>query len=247
MKKIEFYKSIFTPEETNSLADHVLISLNGGNNDENLLKGITELYDVNSYLTKILNTSLSNPYTQKMRDDNDWRDSIFVGGRFNVKSYTYFKYDTVKQEAAEKVFEVFERHGIDLHRFSYQKQSSSLGSFIKDLSEAEMQAQLAALQLTTWMQELVKAHEQSETTFNLKASYKNGKESLAKRDAQIPVNDKLENLFTYLNATIIFNSEDPVWLTILNDIEGIVNQVTTNSRIRRSLQNNKPEEENADE
>ncbi len=91
---------------------------------------------------------------------------------------------------------------------------------------------------------MIKSQDRFEDTFNLKAAYKNGKESLAKREAQIPVNEKLENLFTYLNATIIYNSEDTEWIKIFNEIEGIVNQMSTNSRIRRGLQNSKTTEEN---
>ncbi len=240
MKSINFYPSILTPEETNSISKQVLMSLTDRNRiDENLEIAYTELSLENSMLTKKLNTSRSNPFSKLFSDYIIKRDSIFKGGKYNVKSYLYWIFENNKREAAEKIYEVFKKHENNLQNFSYQEQSSIMNSFIKELGKPEMQAYIATLNLIFWYRELVKSQDQVEDTYNKKAAFKNGKESLAKKDAQIPVNNKLENLFTYLNATIIFKSQVPEWVEIIKDIESIVTEMSTNARIRRNLHNNK--------
>ncbi len=146
MRRIEFYKSIFTPKETNTLGNQVSKALNVENyTDVNLLRGKTELEETNGKFTQILNTSLANPYTKQLSDDNIWRDTVFDGGLLHAKSYTYWIFDTEKREAAEKVSEVFKRHEVDLHSRNFQKKSSAVSSLIKDLNTAEMQTYLTTL------------------------------------------------------------------------------------------------------
>ncbi len=117
-----------------------------------------------------------------------------------------------------------------------------MSSLIMELSTAEMQEYLSKLGLMVWFGELINSCKNTEATYSQKVEYKNGKESVAKRDAQIPVNEKLKELFSYIEFKVKY-SNDPVWTQIYEKVNGVVNQVNIASRIRRGLQNNKSTDE----
>ncbi len=239
-KTIEFYHSIFAPEETHSISGHVLQALLGIiSADSNLQILVNELDPEYNNLTLKLNTSVAVPLTKQFGEEIAERNIIYNGGRYYIKGLTLWTFDPEKQVAAEIINDIFERHGSEFLGLGYEKQSSGMNSFIKDICDDVMQAPLATTGLTVWSEELVKSHNKTEKTYNLKAVYKNGKESLAKKDAQVPVNKKLKNLFRYLNSTILFKAEDAEWMAIFNKVEAIVNQATTASKIRRGLKSSK--------
>lgn len=240
MQKISFYPSIFLAEESNSMAQQVITAVNSsGSVDETLLKAKSALESSNEKLTRVMNGILSNPYTQQLSQADDWRDSTFIGGRNAIEAYTHWVFDVAKKESAERILEVINRHGWSLHAFGYAKQSSATNSLIIELKNATFQADLATLGLTNWYLELSKSQVGFENIFNLKAGAKNSKESVEKKDAQIPVNVDIEKLITYLNSIIMFNTGSAAWNKIFNDVEGIVKQMSTTARARRSSQNKK--------
>ncbi|MCP4176896.1 MAG: hypothetical protein GY756_03945 [bacterium] len=245
MKRINFFPSIYTPEESNSMSKQALTALiERFSINEDLETAYTDLDTENNNLTKVLNSALTNPNTEQFNKDVMIRDTILVGGRNNIKSFLNWIFDLEKKEAAEKLNEVFERHYAEMHSLSYQSQSSVSNSLIKDFSEADKQANLATLNLTVWYGEYVKSQENVEKIYNKKVAYDKGRESLAKKEAQIPVNDKLENLFTLLNTALIFKSQDPVWEEIVIEMEGIVDRVNITARNRRNHNSNKNDDNN---
>ncbi|MFN8255670.1 MAG: DUF6261 family protein [Bacteroidales bacterium] len=242
MQKIVFYPSIFTPEESNSMAKQLIVAVDSSKSaDEILLKAKAALETTNGKLTSTLKALLANPFTQQLNNADGWRDSVYVGGRNAIEAYTHWVFDTAKKEAAERLIEVVNRHGWSLQNFNYQKQSSATNSLLKELQSVKNQADLASLGLSTWYEELSKAQQNFENLFNLKAGAKNSKESIEKRDAQIPVNQDIEKLVTYINSIIMFKNDNEEWNKIYNEIEGIVKQMSAAARARRSIQN-KPEE-----
>ncbi len=240
MQKILFYSSIFTPEETNTMGKQLITLVESSKStDENLLIAKDVITSGNDKLTGVLKASLVNPFTKPLGQADDWRDSIFLGGRNMVEAYTHWVFDVAKKEAAERLMEVFTRHGWKLHKFNYQNQSSATNSLIIELKKPELQADLATLGLIAWYDELIKSQQSFESIFNLKAGAKNSKESVEKKDAQIPVNEAIDGLITYLNSIMMFNKNNETWNKIYNDAEGIIKQMTTTARTRRSA-NNKP-------
>jgi hypothetical protein len=243
MQKISFYPSIFQAEETNSMAKQIITTVNTSkSNDEILLKAKSSLEASNERLTRVINGILANPYTQKLAEADDWRDSVYVGGRNTIEACTHWVFDIPKKEAAERLLEVINRHGWSLHTFGYQKQSSAMNSLLTEYKKDGFQTDLATISLTVWYNEQVKAQENFENIFNQKANSQSSKESVEKKDAQIPVNQDIEKLITYLNSIIMFNNGNETWNKIYNEVDGIVKQMTTVARARRS--NQKKEEKN---
>ncbi len=111
MKKIEFYPSTHTPEETDSAADHILNNVLGLKEDDvDFQSNLSEIKLKRSVLTKNLNSSSKNPLTRQFADDVMKRDLIFTGGKHNIKGFTYWIFDPEKKEAAEKLQEVVIKH-----------------------------------------------------------------------------------------------------------------------------------------
>jgi hypothetical protein len=237
MQKISFYPSIFLAEEINSMAKQIITTINTSkSNDEILLKAKAALETSNERLTRVINAILSNPYTQKLAGADNWRDSVYVGGRNTIEACTHWVFDMPKKEAADRLLEVINRHGWSLHTLGYQKQSSAMNSLLAEYKKEGFQTDLATLSLTVWYNEQVKAQENFESIFNQKANSQNSKESVEKKDAQVPVSEDIEKLITYLNSIIMFNNGNEIWNRIYNEVDGVVKQMTTVARARRSNQ-----------
>jgi len=237
MQKISFYPSTFLAEESNSMAKQIDTAIvSSGSVDPILLMAKTALATSNAKLTGVLNAIVANPYTIPLTNADSNRDGVYVGGRNVIEGFTHWAFDIAKKEAADRLLQVINRHGWSLQNFNYQKQSSATNSLIKELSSTALQADLATVGLTNWYAELIKSQEGFESVFNLKAGAKNSKESMEKREAQVPVNEDIEKLITYLNSIIMFNTSDVKWNEIFNEVEGIVKQFTTTAKTRRSAQ-----------
>jgi hypothetical protein len=237
MQKISFYPSIFLAEETNTMAKQIETAIDSSKStDETLLKAQAALKSSNGKLTGVLKAILANPFTKKLDGADGFRDAIYIGGRNVIEGFTHWDFDVAKKAVAESLLSVFKRHGWGLQAYGYSKQSSALNSLIKELKNTELQAGLATLGLSDWFAELVKSQEAFESIFNLKAGTQNSKESVEKREAQIPVNEDIEKLLTYLNSIIMFNTNNTEWNKIFNEVEGIVKQMTIVARARRSSQ-----------
>jgi len=137
---------------------------------------------------------------------------------------------------------VINRHGWALQNFSYSNQSSATNSLINELKSAQFQSDLATLGLMGWYAEMIKSQEAFEIIFNQKASSQNKKESVEKKEAQIPVNQDIDQLISYINSVINFKANDEAWNNVYNDVEGIVKQFSTTAKARRS--NQKPDDTN---
>ncbi len=237
MKKIEFFPSIFTAEETNTMAkqcDTAIVAVKS--TDEILLLAKDALVLSNERLTRVMNAILANPYTVRLGIADDLRDGVYVGGRNVIEGFTHWTFDNAKKEAADRLIEVIYRNGWSLQAYGYSKQSSAMNSLINEYRKPELQADLATVGLQNWFAELVKSQEAFETVFNQKAGAQNNKESVEKKEAQIPVNEDIEKLVTYLNSIVMFKTDNAAWNNLFNDIEGIVKQMTAVARTRRSNQ-----------
>jgi len=243
MDKILFYSSIFDAEETNSLAHQVVLSVNSsGSADENLITAKDLVNEKNVKLTEVLSAQKTNPYTELLKSEDYNRDETHVGGRDVLLGMTHWVFDTPVQEAATRLVKIFERHGWSLPNYGYQKQSAATNALISELKQPENQADLTTCGMIKWFEEEIKVQAAFEELFNKKTSHDGRKESVAKRDAQVPVTDALDQLITYLNSVVSFKVNDTTWNNIYKDIEAIVKQAVTVSRSRRSTRTVKTDE-----
>jgi len=235
MDKIEFFHSIHTPEETNTLGSQLgLIVGTSGSTDANLLKAIEAVRTANAKLTLVINAQKVNPFTEPLKKRDNFRDLTYRGGRDVTDGMTLWVFDTEKQEAAIRLKKIFIRHGWKLYKYAYSDQSAATNAFIEELKTEENQKDLTLLGLMDWFNALVQSQADFEKVFNQMTSHKNGKEQLAKHDAQVPVNNAIGKLVMYINSVVLFNEEDTTWKNIYNDVEGIIKDATTRSRARRS-------------
>ena len=209
MRKLEFYPSIFIPEESNSMASQLVILVEAsGTTDETMLLAKEALKESNIKLTNVLNAQKTNPFTELLKSEDFWRDETHIGGRDWAAAMTHWVFDTEKQEAAIRLVEIFERHGWSLQSFGYQKQSSATNSFIAELKKPENQKDLATCNMLDWFNAEINAQSKFETVFNEKTGHEARKQSTAKREAQVTVNIDIENLVTYLNSVILFKKQE---------------------------------------
>ncbi len=240
MEKINYYSSIFNPEETNSTGNQIEVTIEKANlADEILLEGHEEIKGCNEFLTKILNSSRINPYTEQCHGDDDKRTTAYMAGRDMIKAYTLWELEPEKKEAAEILVEIFDRHGNELHAYGYQKKSSALISLIKDLNEQDKLVHITTVNMIAWNEFLIGCQKQFEETYNKKLSYNNNRVSLEKKEAQLPVTISIVKLIDYLNGSISYHKEDSAWISLYSDIESIIKDATTISRSRRTHNKNK--------
>ena len=243
MEKIKFYPSIYNAEESNSMANRIVVSLdNLGIADEKLVLAKDDLKTHNLKLTNVINTKKKNPHTKELKERHKYRGKVFKCGSIIIDGYSICPYDDKKKEAALRLKEVIKRNGKNLHTFNYQKQSSAILSLLDELKGESNQKDLGTLGQLVWNSTLTDSQSGFVTVFNLKDDFKNKNRSIVKKEAHDPVNDSIERLITYINSESIFKKNDENWSKVYNSIEGIIKETSRSARFRRSGSHNHQEE-----
>jgi len=107
--------------------------------------------------------SRASDYTQKIADEDDRRDNLYRQLVNLLKMYRRFGYDTEKKEAADYLWNIVKKYGVDPEE-NYSEESGKLQQMLQELTtDAEAELRTAKLGIENLITQLNTANEQVRT------------------------------------------------------------------------------------
>ena len=107
--------------------------------------------------------SRASDYTQKIADEDDRRDNLYRQLVNLLKMYRRFGYDTEKKEAADYLWNIVKKYGVDPCE-NYSEESGKLQQMLQELTtDAEAELRTAKLGIENLITQLNTANEQVRT------------------------------------------------------------------------------------
>ncbi len=149
--------SSISMSDLNDHCTNVIKIITKENIDDLHLSSLTKtLSTKNAKLTLALNQERKNKYTRLLNKLDKGRDNRFRCLKGHTEADT-FNESAAIAEAARRLYQIFENHGLTLYSESYAKESALLESLFVDLDETDMQADLLTLGLVETYEALIKA------------------------------------------------------------------------------------------
>ena len=107
--------------------------------------------------------SRASDYTQKIADEDDRRDNLYRQLVNLLKMYRRFGYDTEKKEAADYLWNIVKKYGVDPEE-NYSEESGKLQQMLQELTtDAQAELRTAKLGIENLITQLNTANEQVRT------------------------------------------------------------------------------------
>ncbi|WP_436516095.1 DUF6261 family protein [Ekhidna sp. To15] len=125
---------------------------------EAFLQGsIAKLQAVWDFASNAVGTSRKLSGTKSVTEADDKRDDSFEALKWAIKGGMK-RTNSAVSEAAERLYAVLEKNGLDLAKLPYDEETAALQALFRDLDQAEAQADLAAVYVMDCYNEL-KSHQ----------------------------------------------------------------------------------------
>ena len=151
--------------------------------------------------------SRASDYTQKIADEDDRRDNLYRQLVNLLKMYRRFGYDTEKKEAADYLWNIVRKYGVDPEE-NYSEESGKLQQMLQELTtDAQAELRTAKLGIENLITQLNTANEQVRTLM----SYRNdermqiGEAALA--TAREEADEAYCDLILALNASAVMDDD----------------------------------------
>lgn len=137
--------SFLLPKEIVDTATKYLEATSSISKKEPFISRITNLIEIDlKNLKEALDSLHLDDFVSKVSKADAYRDETFVGFREIVHSFRTRRNNTLL-EAYDRVWNVIEKHGIDLFKLSYLEQSQKMEELFSDLDQSEYQESLRIL------------------------------------------------------------------------------------------------------
>ncbi|MEN8120911.1 MAG: DUF6261 family protein [Bacteroidota bacterium] len=187
--------------EVNETATHVIDATKQIKiNDELLNALISNLKKVNQQLTKSNELKQSKDGTPDVWDLETLRDRGLKAFFNVVKGGTYRLNDKFAEQSV-KIYEVIERHGINMHQLPNKKQTATMNSLFNDLNQRELVEALQATNTQILLNEIKIANQDFLSAFDEHNKDKSGREQVILLIAtRTDVRKRLEQIIDYVNT-----------------------------------------------
>ena len=186
--------------------------------------------------------SRASDYTQKIADEDDRRDNLYRQLVNLLKMYRRFGYDSEKKEAAEHLWNIVKKYGVDVNE-NYSEESGKLQQMLQELStDAQAGQHLTLLGLESLVTQLNTANEAVRTLMGQRNDERMqiGKAALA--TAREEADQAYYDLILSLNASAVMD-ESP---TRFDELISQVNELIKYYRLYVVPKGGKKDEEGGD-
>jgi DNA anti-recombination protein RmuC len=207
--------------------------------------GIDALYAVYSPLLsreiEALDVIRRSDLTAEIMAFDHERDCLFRGLVDNVKSQLRH-FDAAKQEAAQKVEVILEHYGNIAHK-SLDEETAAIEDLHRELTKPETSAQVAALGLDTWMEQLVQVNRRLEQLMMQRYDEAAQRPDIHMRSVRKEIDKVFRSILDLLEALVRVNGPDTnkAFLAELNAVmeryKGILAQEAGRRRIQKGKNN----------
>ena len=191
------------------------------NHSDNLLI-ISVVENVNAIVSKAqaaLGSGLVKNLTTEVFQKDTFRDETFKGLRMLIDAGLKRHARPDFQKACARLAKIFDSHGKNLYRWSYEEQTKALKALFKDLEQERAEQDLKMIGGADWLEELKHDQEAFDEVFLRHKKQREDEEKSADREVWLELKPALENLYTVLNALATTDQ--------VEDLEETIDQINT--------------------
>ena len=151
--------------------------------------------------------SRASDYTQKIADEDDRRDNLYRQLVNLLKMYRRFGYDTEKKEAADYLWNIVKKYGVDPCE-NYSEESGKLQQMLQELTtDAQAELRTAKLGIENLITQLNTANEQVRTLMSYRNDERMQIEKAALATAREHADQAYRDLILALNASAVMDDD----------------------------------------
>ena len=151
--------------------------------------------------------SRASDYTQKIADEDDRRDNLYRQLVNLLKMYRRFGYDTEKKEAADYLWNIVKKYGVDPCE-NYSEESGKLQQMLQELTtDAQAELRTAKLGIENLITQLNTANEQVRTLMGYRNDERMQIEKAALATARENADQAYRDLILALNASAVMDDD----------------------------------------
>jgi hypothetical protein len=151
--------------------------------------------------------SRSSDFTQKIADEDDRRDNLYRQLVNLLKMYSRFGYDTEKKAAADYLWNIVKKYGVDPDE-NYSEESGKLQQMLQELeSNAQAAQRIAGLGIENLITQLNTANEQVRTLMSNRNDERMQVEKAALATARENADQAYRDLILSLNASAVMDDD----------------------------------------
>ena len=149
----------------------------------------------------------ASDYTQKIADEDDRRDNLYKQLVSLLKMFKRFGYDTEKKAAADYLWNIVKKYGVDVNE-NYSEESSKLQQMLQELStDAQAGQHLTLLGLESLITQLNTANEAVRTLMGQRNDERMQIEKAALFNAREHADKAYRDLVLSLNASAVMDDD----------------------------------------
>jgi hypothetical protein len=187
----------------------------------------TELSNYESAINRLK----KNPLTMAKEEDDNTRDSRFLGFRCIAEAFTYH-WDEEKKDAANELIEIIRRHGWSLHNEGYTVESATMNSLIQELKKEPASGYIEKTETQEWLQQLINAQSAFEKTSQESEKLDAQEKPLITSGKKALYKDLMATL-NFIESQAEFNPSDDLSL-LINNINQVIINITTSAKARNT-------------
>jgi hypothetical protein len=151
--------------------------------------------------------SRSSDFTQKIADEDDRRDNLYRQLVNLLKMYSRFGYDAEKKEAADYLWNIVKKYGVDPNE-NYSEESGKLQQMLQELeTNAQAAQRIASLGIENLITQLNTANEQVRTLMSNRNDERMQVEKAALATARENADQAYRDLILSLNASAVMDDD----------------------------------------
>ena len=193
---------------------------------------------------QMFGTMRKNPFTELVVDADNKRDRLYNNLVVYIEGQQVGP-DAEAAEAANLIHSILRRHGLNINHDSYGVESSKLMALFTDLEPDEPKAAIEKLGITSFVAELVAAHNDFVAAYKQYIDVKAGQKGSISGDILPALRKCLYQMTTFV--AICLDLEPDVWVNVAGELTEIMTEVSAKVKAHKTRLKNKEEEEEEEE
>jgi len=179
----------------------------------------------------LFKTSTKNPLTDRINEEDGFRDTYHTGFVKVVEGYTYFS-DAEKSNAAKSILNTIRNHGSNITNLNLREETAVLKSLISELETTpKLSNALVLLDLLTWVEDIKRHNLNCETLLIERAEIKSSMAKLNTKDLRLTIMNTFKDITKLIEAHITLQTEGD-YETIKNRINDQIKDFNATLNLR---------------
>lgn len=167
--------------------------------------------------------SRASDYTKRIADENTRRDNLYTALKNQVQMYLKFDFDQEMQEAAQLLWNIMKKYGIDVAE-NDSEESGKLQQMLQELdTNYQAELRLKKLGLESLVSQLKTANEAVRTLMSQRNDERTYQQKAALATARKQADEAYHDFVAMLNAAALMDESEYTYEDLFNQINELIN------------------------